>query len=85
MLRYVYSSMDGVKTLQKLSINILMVIEWGRQTWNDVTPHKTKNCFEEKGLNAQEEITEDNSFEGEELLDLQALLNCIDAQCSAKE
>ena len=62
-----------------------MAIEWGRQAWNDVDPHTIKKCFQKTGLYAQEEIIEDDPFEGEELLDLQALVNRIDVQCSAEE
>ena len=67
------------------SINVLMAIEWGRQAWNDVAPHTIKKCFKNTGLYAQEDIIEDDPFEGEELLELQGLVNRIDAQCSAED
>lgn len=87
MLRYVCSRVDDVKNAAEIvkSINVLMVIEWGRQAWNDDVSHTIKTCFEKTGLYAQEETIEDDPFEGEELLDLQALVNRIDKQCSAEE
>lgn len=42
-------------------------------------------CFQKTGLYAQEEIIEDAPFEGEELQDLETLVNRIDSQCPAKE
>ena len=87
MLRYVCSKVDGVKNAAEIvkSINVLMAIEWGREAWNDVATDTIKKCFQKTGLYAQEEIIEDDPFEGEELQDLQTLVNRIDSQCSAKE
>ena len=87
MLRYVCSKVDGVKNAAEIvkSINVLMAFEWGREAWNDVATDTIKKCFQKTGLYAQEEIIEDDPFEGEELQDLQTLVNRIDSQCSAKE
>lgn len=87
MLRYVCSKVDGVKNAGEIvkSINVLMAIEWGRQAWNEVASNTIKKCFQRTGLYPQDEIIEDDPFEGEELLDLRALMNRINAPCSAED
>ena len=87
MLRYVCNKVHGVKNAAEIvkSINVLMAIEWGRQAWNEVASHTIKKCFQGTGLYPQDEIIEDDPFEGEELLGLQSLMNRIDAHCSAED
>ena len=80
MLRYVCNKVDDVTNAVEI---VLMAIEWGRQAWNEVAPHTIKKCSKNTGLYAQEDIIEDDPFEGVELLELQGLVNHIDAQCSA--
>lgn len=47
--------------------------------------HYQEMLPENRAVYVQEEIIEDDPFEGEELQDLQTLVNRIDSQCSAKE
>ena len=64
------------------SITVLMVIEWGRQAWNNVLLHSTFRrlvCihFMNKSM--------DDPFEGEELAKLKTVMDWICAECSAEE
>ena len=79
MLRYVCSQVDGEKNASEIvkSINVLMAIEWGRQTWNDVRQSAITKCFQKTGLYPRDEPIEDDHFEGEELANLKTIMDRI--------
>ena len=87
MLRYVCSQVDGEKNASEIvkSINVLMAIEWGRQTWNDVRQSAITKCFQKTGLYPRDEPIEDDHFEGEELANLKTIMDRIYAKCSVEE
>ena len=85
LLRYVCSRADGSTNASEIvkSINILMVIEWGRDAWNEISNSTIKECFQITGLYPQDPVLEDDPFEGEQFHDLQNLIDRFETPCTA--
>ncbi|CAB3997109.1 Hypothetical predicted protein [Paramuricea clavata] len=62
-----------------------MSIEWGRQAWDELSNSTIKKCFQSTGMYPQDPVVEDDPFEGEELHDLQNLIDRFDTQLTANE
>ena len=73
LLHYICGQFDGSKSASDIvkSVNLLM--------------STIQRCFQKKGLYPEEIAIEDDPFEGDELQDLQELLNNVEVPCSAEE
>ena len=54
-----------------------MIIEWGRQEWNDVRQSTMKKCLQKTVLYSRDEPIEDDRFGGEELANLKTIMASI--------
>ena len=79
----VCSQVDDEKNASEIvkSINVLMAIEWRRQTWNE----RSTKCFQKTGLYPRDEPIDDDPFEGEELANLKTIMDRIYAECFEEE
>ena len=83
LLRYVVSQIDdadGPKKASEIvkSVHLLMAIRWMVNAWEEVKPEVITKCFKHVGMYPDETesmLTEDDPFDGEELLELQDLLS----------
>ena len=83
LLRYVVSrtdDADGPKKASEIvkSVHLLMAIRWMVSAWEEVKPEVITKCFKHVGMYPDETesmLTEDDPFDGEELLELQDLLS----------
>lgn len=67
------------------SINVAMVIEWGKQAWSEVSQDTIVKCFKERKLYPQEVEEDDDPFEGEdELPALQVVMDKVGSSCDAE-
>ncbi|KAK3714119.1 hypothetical protein QZH41_001367 [Actinostola sp. cb2023] len=82
LLRYVVGQMDGEKTASEIvkSVNLLMAVRWVVSAWKEVPAAVISKCFKKVGMYPDENLSaeeDDDSFEGEELMDIPELLSHI--------
>lgn len=87
LLRYICEKATSSSSASEIvkSVNLLMAIEWGKQAWDEVSDTTITKCFKKTGLYPDSEDVDDDPFEGEDLQELSALLNRLDASSTTEE
>ena len=74
LLRHIVSQVDEEHSASEIvkSVNLLMAVRWMVNAWNEVKSEVISKCFRHVGMDLDED--DDDPFAGEELLDLEALV-----------
>lgn len=79
-LRFIASQVDGERSANQIvkSVNLLMTVRWMVNAWDEVKGDVISKCFRHVGMYPStmdlDDDDDDDPFAGEELLDLEALV-----------